>query len=91
MVQYRIGAQQRRVTLGSVEKLTLKQAQAEAKKIFGKVAQGIDPQAEKKEALAKAAATDTFIAIAKRFIEYQAGTDARTGQPRLRPSKSLLH
>lgn len=86
VVQYRLGAQQRRVTLGSVEKLTLKQAQVEAKKIFGKVAQGIDPQAEKKEALAKASATDTFIAIANRFIEYQAGTDARTGKPRLRPS-----
>ncbi len=71
VVQYRIGKQQRRVTIGSAEKLTLDQARKEAKKVFGKVAAGADPQGDKKAGLAAAAATDTFEAVAKRFVEHQ--------------------
>ena len=76
VVQYKIGAQQRRMTLGSTKKLTLEQARKLAKKELGKVANGEDPQGEK--AAVRATAAETFKAIAERFIAFQ--------KDRLRPS-----
>ena len=71
VVQYKLGKQQRRMTIGSTAKLTREQAVREAKKIFGKVAGGEDPQGSRK-AVRAAVPTDTFKAIAERFIAYQA-------------------
>ncbi len=73
VVQYKLGAQQRRMTIGSTAKLTREQAVKEAKKIFGKVAAGEDPQGAKKAARFAATATDTFGAVAEQFLAYQAG------------------
>jgi integrase len=72
VIQYKIGAQQRRKTLGSTKALTLEQARKLAKKDLGKVAAGEDPQAEKKAARAAVTATDTFKAVADQFLKYQA-------------------
>jgi hypothetical protein len=76
IVQYKLGKQNRRMTIGSLTKLQLKQARLEAKKLLGKVALGEDPQGTK--LAARATAAETFKAVAERFLEYQA--------KRLRPS-----
>jgi integrase len=78
VVQYKIGEQNRRMTIGTTAKLTLEQAKIEAKKVFGKVASGDDPQGAKKAARATVAATDTFKDVAERFLAYQ--------EDRLRPA-----
>jgi integrase len=83
VVQYKLGAQQRRITIGSVAKLTREQAVKEAKKIFGRVAAGEDPQGARKAARQAVTATDTFGAVADQFIEYQEGL---VDQDKLRPS-----
>jgi integrase len=62
IVQYRIGNQQRRMTLGRA--LSKAQAAKEAKKILGDVARGIDPQAVK-----QAARTETKVGTAKAVFE----------------------
>ena len=54
IAQYKIGAKHRRVTIGNTNKITLENAKAEAKRIFGKVANGKDPAAEKEAFQAKA-------------------------------------
>jgi integrase len=66
VIQYKIGQKTRRVTLGSAKTLTLEEARKRAKKELGRVANGEDPQAEK--AKARATATETFGAIAERFL-----------------------
>jgi integrase len=76
IIQYKIGAQNRRMTIGSTKTLTLDQARKKAKIELGKVAQGEDPQGAKKAA--RATAGETFGAVAERFIAYQ--------KDRLRPS-----
>ena len=43
-------AKHRRITLGNVTKVTLENARQQAKRIFGKVANGDDPANEKAEA-----------------------------------------
>lgn len=53
VVETTIGNKVRRMTLGSYGKLTAEEARAEAKKILGKIASGIDPIAERKRAKAK--------------------------------------
>jgi integrase len=69
VIQYKIGAQNRRMTLGSIKTLTLEQARKTAKKHLGNVANGEDPQGEK--LAVRATATETFGAVAGRFLEYQ--------------------
>ena len=76
VIQYKIGAQNRRMTIGSTKTLTLEQARKAAKKHLGSVANGEDPQGEKHAV--RATATETFGAVAGRFLEYQT--------KRLRPS-----
>src|SRR6516165_2127356 len=49
IVQYKIGDKHRRVSLGDVRKVTLKDAQERARAIFGKVWDGKDPANEKAE------------------------------------------
>ena len=57
IAQYRVGAKQRRVTLGTMEKLDAENARKAAKTALSKVQLGHDPQSEKAEARAQAAVT----------------------------------
>jgi len=69
VVQYKIGTQQRRMTLGATKKLAFAQARTAAKSVLAKVELGEDPQADK--AVARATAGETFKAVAGRFLERQ--------------------
>ena len=55
IAQYRVGARQRRVTIGTVETTDAEAARKRAKSILSKVHLGADPQLEKTEARAQAA------------------------------------
>lgn len=57
VVQYRIGAKQRRVSLGRVEVLDPEKARREAKNVLSKAQLGTDAQVERKIARARAAET----------------------------------
>src|SRR5687768_11342096 len=57
IVQYRIGRQQRRVTIGTVETLDPDEARRRAKEILAKAHLGSDPQHEKAENRVRAAFT----------------------------------
>jgi integrase len=70
VVQYRVGAKQRRLSLGSLQILDLEEARAQAKRALAKVGLAIDPQLEK--ASAKTAASlslrpliDQYLAVKK--------------------------
>jgi hypothetical protein len=70
IAQYRVGAKQRRVTLGDVRKLDADQARTTARNRLAQVTLGGDPQADKVTARAHAAVTlravaDTFLAVKK--------------------------
>lgn len=67
IIQYKMGAQHRRMTIGAAAKLDPDQARRQAKRDLGRVALGQDPQGDK----AAARATGTFRAIAKDFIAHQ--------------------
>jgi integrase len=67
IAQYRVGAKQRRVTLGDVRKLDADKARTAARNRLAQVTLGGDPQADKATARVKAAATlgavvDTYLA-----------------------------
>ncbi|WP_152044876.1 tyrosine-type recombinase/integrase [Aureimonas psammosilenae] len=57
IAQYRVGTKQRRLTIGSTDKLSLDAARAEARAILAKAQLGTDPQNEKVEARNKASVT----------------------------------
>ena len=57
IAQYRVGAKQRRLTVGTVETTGPEEARKRAKSILSKVHLGSDPQLEKTEARARAAVT----------------------------------
>ena len=57
IVQYRVGAKQRRLTLGSLSSLELDQARIEARRALAKVGLAVDPQAEKSRTKREAAVT----------------------------------
>ncbi len=57
IAQYRLGSKQRRVTLGTVETISVDEARRRAKSALSKVHLGTDPQLEKTEARAQAAVT----------------------------------
>jgi integrase len=66
IVQYRVGAKQRRETLGDVNKLDADQARKAARDLLAKVTLGGDPQADKVAARVKASVTlgaivDTYL------------------------------
>ena len=62
IAQYRVGSKQRRITIGSTDKVDLDEARRRAKTALGKVALGADPQSEKAEARAKASVTVGVVA-----------------------------
>jgi integrase len=64
VIQYRIGSQQRRESLGDIRKITLEAARKIARQRFAQVELNIDPVAERKQAHAKAAAAILTLAIA---------------------------
>jgi integrase len=78
IAQYKIGAKHRRVTLGNVAKVSLEGARKEAKRIFGKVANGGDPAAEK--TVARTGASRLLEGIVAAYLEAK-----RTGKKPLRP------
>ena len=71
IVQYRLGRQQRRKTIGSVETLSAGVAREAAKRDLAAVDLGDDPQADK--AAERARATQTLDSIAVRFLRHQEG------------------
>lgn len=71
IVQYKIGAKTRRITLGDLRKVTFENARAEAKRIFGKVANGLDPANEKVER--RSAASHTLDATIVKYLEAREG------------------
>jgi integrase len=77
ITQYRLGSQQRRVTLGSVETLDAAAARQRAKDVLSKVHLGADPQMEKAEARAQAATT--LGSVVETYL-------ARRAAPRLKAS-----
>jgi integrase len=70
IVQYKIGDKHRRVSLGDVRKVTLKDAQERARAIFGKVWDGKDPANEKAER--RSAASFTLDAVIERYLDARA-------------------
>jgi integrase len=66
VVQYRIGAQQRRESLGDVRKVTLEDARKIARQRFAQIELGVDPAAER--AHARAAAL-TLAVVSNRYLE----------------------
>ncbi len=70
IVQFKIGAKHRRITLGNVAKVPLENARKEARKIFGRVANGEDPQNDKVEA--RRAAPHTLKATIAKYLEARA-------------------
>ena len=70
IAQYKIGAKHRRITLGNVTKVTLENARQQAKRIFGKVANGDDPANEKAEK--RRVASHTLDATIANYLEAKA-------------------
>jgi integrase len=69
VVQYRVGALQKRLTLGSVAVLNANKAREAAKAEIARVTLGGDPQAKKAEE--KARAKHTLGAVAERYLKHQ--------------------
>jgi integrase len=67
--QYKIGNQNRRITLGAATALSLANARATAIKIHAQVRLGRDPSVEKAEAQARA--SDTVAAALQSYLTYQ--------------------
>lgn len=85
IVQYRLGARQRRLTLGRVDALGLDQARVEARKALAKAGLAIDPQAEKAKAKAEAAVT-----LGPLFDRYLQFKEARLRPNSLRETRRYL-
>jgi integrase len=71
IVQYKIGAKHRRLTLGSTALLDPAKARERARDLLAKVRLGRDPAGEKIEARTRA--DETLGAIAERFLTHQRG------------------
>jgi integrase len=79
IIQYRIGAQQRRESLGDIRKVTLDDARSIARKRFASVELGVDPGLTKARAATDAAAARRTLAVAvEGFLAFK--------QPEWRPS-----
>ena len=70
IVQYKIGAKHRRMTLGNAFKVTADDARKQAKQIFGKVVGGHDPASERAARVAEA--STSFAASVADFLQVQA-------------------
>src|SRR5947209_17105556 len=68
IVQYKLGSQHRRMSLGKVSKVSLDDARKLAKKTFAGVADGVDKATERHES--KAAASDTFGKMIPAFLAW---------------------
>ena len=66
VVQYKIGALQRRMTLGSTALIKAEQARAKAAELLARVKLGSDPATEKAEAQTRAG--ETFTAVVRRYL-----------------------
>jgi integrase len=78
-IYYRVGAKQRRESLGDVRKLDLDAARKIAKQLFAQVELGHDPRAARDKARAEAAISKLTLAVgAKRYLEFK--------RPLLRPA-----
>ena len=66
IAQYRIGSKQRRMTVGSTQKVDLDEARRRARTALGKVSLGADPQMLKAEAQTQAAIT--LALVAERYL-----------------------
>ena len=72
VVQYRVGIEQRRKSLGDVRKVNLDDARGIARKRFAQVELGIDPDAEEANRLAEQTAdARTFEKIVELYLEAQ--------------------
>jgi integrase len=70
LVQYRVGTQQRRESLGDIRKVRLEDARKAARQRFAQAQLGVDPAAERAAARAKAAAAQlTLGAVAERYLD----------------------
>lgn len=79
VVQYRVGLEQRRKSLGDVRKVNLEDARGIARKRFAQVELGIDPDAEEAQRLAdQTADARTFEKVVELYLEAQ--------KPRVRPN-----
>jgi integrase len=81
IIQYRVGAKQRRLTIGTVDKLSADQARKAAKGRLARVELGGDPQQEKHEARAAAGHT-----VGRLVEDYLARRHYETGKDPLRRS-----
>ena len=74
VVQYRVGNQQRRESLGDIRKVTLGAARKIARQRFAQVELGADPAADKSKARAEAKAQKlTFEIVAKQYLAAKKG------------------
>lgn len=79
VVQYRVGVEQRRKSLGDVRKVTVEDARGIARKRFAQIELGIDPDAEEeKRRTEQTADARTFEKVAELYLEAQ--------KPRVRPN-----
>ncbi|WFU37760.1 integrase arm-type DNA-binding domain-containing protein [Bradyrhizobium sp. CB82] len=79
VVQYRVGVEQRRKSLGDVRKVTVEDARGIARKRFAQVELGIDPDAEEeKRRTEQTADARTFEKVVEMYLEAQ--------KPRVRPN-----
>ncbi|MET4479655.1 integrase arm-type DNA-binding domain-containing protein [Bradyrhizobium sp. F1.13.3] len=79
VVQYRVGIEQRRKSLGDVRKVTLEDARGIARKRFAQIELGIDPDAEEeKRRVDQASDALTFEKAVELYLEAQ--------KPRVRPN-----
>jgi integrase len=76
IVQYKLGAQNRRLTLGSTDLLDFTKARANARDALAKVRLGEDPQAQKVQA--RVQASETFGRYLDAYLEWK--------QPQVRPN-----
>jgi integrase len=75
IVQYRVGAQQRRESLGDVRKVKLDDARRIARQRFAQAELGTDPAAERAKARSAAAATKLTLAnVAARYLDAKRDT-----------------
>lgn len=75
VVQYRLGAKQRRITIGKVETLDVDEARKEARKALSKTHLGHDPQVEKGEARKQASVT--LASVGERYLTEHAKTELK--------------
>jgi integrase len=75
LVQYRVGAQQRRESLGDIREVKLEDARRAARRLFAQVELGIDPGAAKKAGRVAAAAAQLTVArVGERYLDAKQAT-----------------